>query len=69
MSVAFKELDFNYPNANKLIDAISNLEKVVQNGDYIKLPPFKTLRIGDQSEVVKKFKTKINAKSRVNKNL
>ena len=27
MSVAFKELDFNYPNANKLIDAISNLEK------------------------------------------
>lgn len=59
LSVAFKELDFNYPNANKLIDAISNLEKVVQNGDYIKLPPFKTLRIGDQSEVVKVLRQRL----------
>jgi len=53
LSLAFDELDFNYPNAKELIKAINDLEKVVQSGDYVKLPEFKSLRIGDQSEIVK----------------
>lgn len=45
LSLAFDELDFNYPNAKELIKAINDLEKVVQSGDYVKLPEFKSLRI------------------------
>ena len=37
----FKEVDFNYPNAEKLISAIDSLEKISQNGGYTKLPEIK----------------------------
>lgn len=52
LSISFNELDYNFPNANKLLDSIKELEQIVENGDYIKLPAFKTLRIGDKSPVV-----------------
>lgn len=53
ISVALKELDTNYPNVEKLTNVIADLEKIVANGDYIKVPPFKSLRLGDVSPDVK----------------
>lgn len=67
LSLAFKELDFTYPNAQKLINAISDLETIIQNGDYIKLPEFKTLRIGDQSEIVKILRERLVQSKDLNK--
>ncbi|MDY3200901.1 MAG: L,D-transpeptidase family protein [Arcobacter sp.] len=67
LSLAFKELDFTYPNAQKLINAISDLETIIQNGDYIKLPEFKTLRIGDQSEIVKILRERLAQSKDLNK--
>ena len=45
-----KEIDFTYPNADKLILAIEELEKIASKGGYIKIPEFKTLKVGDVSE-------------------
>lgn len=59
LSISFNELDYNFPNANKLLDAIKQLEQIAQNGDYIKLPPFKTLRIGDKSPIVKTLRERL----------
>ena len=59
LSISFKELDYNFPNANKLLDSIKQLEQIAQNGDYIKLPPFKTLRIGDKSPIVKTLRERL----------
>lgn len=67
LSLAFKKLDFTYPNAQKLINAISDLETIIQNGDYIKLPEFKTLRIGDQSEIVKILRERLAQSKDLNK--
>lgn len=53
IEVLSKKLDITYPNSKKLILAIDDLEKVIENGDYIKLPAFKTLRLGDYGENVK----------------
>lgn len=53
IEVLSKKLDITYPNSKKLILAIDDLEKVIENGDYIKLPSFKTLRLGDYGENVK----------------
>lgn len=53
LSIIFDGFSFNYPNATKLINSIDELEIIAQNGDYIKLPEFKSLRVGDQSENVK----------------
>lgn len=53
ISVITEKIDTNYPGKKELIEAISNLEKVIENGDYKKLPKFKTLRAGDYGENVK----------------
>lgn len=45
-----QEIDFNYPQAQKLISAIDELEKISAKGGYTKLPEFKSLRVGDVSE-------------------
>jgi len=45
-----QELDFNYPQAQQLVLAIDELEKISENGGYTKVPEFKSLRIGDISE-------------------
>ncbi|MDD2888329.1 MAG: L,D-transpeptidase family protein [Aliarcobacter sp.] len=50
LSSVFQEIDFNYPQADKLVSAIDDLEKIVANGGYTKIPEFKSLRIGDISE-------------------
>ncbi len=60
LSIVFNELDFNYPNAKKLIDSISELEIILQNGDYTRLPEFKSLRIGEQSEIVKILRKRLS---------
>lgn len=59
LSISFNQLDYNFPNANKLLDSIKQLEQIAQNGDYIKLPPFKTLRIGDKSPIVKTLRERL----------
>ena len=53
LSIAFKEIDFSFPNANKLILAINDLKTISTNGGYTKIPEIKSLRLGDNSEVVK----------------
>lgn len=53
LSIALKELDPAFKNFEKYSEAINEFETIVQNGDFVKLPPFKTLRVGDQSEIVK----------------
>jgi murein L,D-transpeptidase YcbB/YkuD len=53
LSIAFKEVDFNYPHTDKLILAINDLQAISSNGGYTKIPEIKSLRIGDNSEVVK----------------
>ena len=50
ISAVFQEIDFNYPQADKLVSAIDELEKIATNGGYTKIPEFKSLRIGDISE-------------------
>lgn len=45
-----QEIDFNYPQAQKLISAIDELEKISANGGYTKIPELKSLRVGDISE-------------------
>lgn len=59
LSISFNQLDYNFPNANKLLDSIKQLEQIAQNGDYIKLPSFKTLRIGDKSPIVKTLRERL----------
>lgn len=50
ISTVFQEIDFNFPQADKLVSAIDELEKVVANGGYTKIPEFKSLRMGEISE-------------------
>lgn len=52
LTAVLKEIDFNYPNAEKLILAISELEKIASKGGYTKIPEFKPLKIGDVSDVL-----------------
>ena len=52
LSFAFKEIDFNFPNADKLILAINDLQTISENGGYTKIPEIKSLRLGDNSELV-----------------
>ena len=59
LSTIFKELDYTYPNVEKLVLAINKLEEISANGDYIKIPEIKTLRIGDNSEDVKVLRTRL----------
>jgi L,D-transpeptidase YcbB len=55
----FKEVDFHYPNTEKLILAMDELEKISLNGGYIKIPESKSLRIGDKSEIVKDLRNRL----------
>ncbi|QKF73021.1 murein L,D-transpeptidase, YcbB/YkuD family [Aliarcobacter faecis] len=59
ISVITEKVDTNYPGKKELIEAISNLEKVIENGDYKKLPKFKTLRAGDYGENVKSLRDRL----------
>jgi murein L,D-transpeptidase YcbB/YkuD len=59
LSSVFKEVDFNYPNVEKLILAINDLEAITASGGYAKVPEIKSLRIGDTSEVVKALRTRL----------
>lgn len=52
LNFAFKEIDFNFPNVDKLILAINDLQTISSNGGYTKIPEIKSLRLGDNSEVV-----------------
>lgn len=56
----FKEVDYNYPNVEKLILAINDLEAIIANGDYTKIPEIKSLRIGETSEIVKALRTRLS---------
>jgi L,D-transpeptidase YcbB len=56
----FKEVDYNYPNVEKLILAINDLESIIANGDYTKIPEIKSLRIGETSEIVKALRTRLS---------
>lgn len=56
----FKEVDYNYPNVEKLILAINDLEVIIANGDYTKIPEIKSLRIGETSEIVKALRTRLS---------
>ena len=53
VSIISEKIDTNFPNKKELEDSILALEKIIKSGDYKKLPPFKTLRIGDYGENVK----------------
>jgi murein L,D-transpeptidase YcbB/YkuD len=57
--IIFKEVDFHYPNTEKLILAIDELQKISSNGGYIKIPESKSLRIGDSSEIVKNLRDRL----------
>jgi len=59
LSSVFKEVDFNYPNVEKLILAINDLEAITASGGYTKVPEIKSLRIGDTSEVVKALRNRL----------
>ena len=52
LSIIFENTDFNYPHSEKLIGAISELETILEEGDYVQLPEFQSLRVGDYSENV-----------------
>ncbi|MDZ7818696.1 MAG: hypothetical protein U5K55_08785 [Aliarcobacter sp.] len=56
----FKEVDYNYPNVEKLILAINDLEAIIANGDYAKIPEIKSLRIGETSEIVKALRNRLS---------
>lgn len=60
LASVFKEVDFNYPNVEKLILAINDLEAISANGDYAKIPEIKSLRIGETSEIVKALRTRLS---------
>ena len=53
IEVIQEKLDTNYPHKKELAKSIDNLEKIIEAGDYIKLPAFKTLRLGDNGDNVK----------------
>ena len=60
LASVFKEVDFNYPNVEKLILAINDLEAISANGGYAKIPEIKSLRIGETSEIVKALRTRLS---------
>ncbi len=67
LSGVLKEIDFNYPNVEKLILAIDELEKIVANGGYTKIPEFKPLRLGDVSEVLPILRKRLFQSNDLNK--
>lgn len=59
ISIISKKIDTNYPNKEELVKAISILEKVIETGDYKKLPAFKTLKIGNYGKNVKLLRQRL----------
>lgn len=59
LSIAISQIDTTYPKAQELQNAIKDLEKIKENGGYVKIPDFKTLRKGDSSEVVKALRERL----------
>lgn len=41
LNIAFSQVNFTYPNSDKLISEIDKLEEILENGDYVKIPNFK----------------------------
>lgn len=68
LTTIFNEIDFNFPNSDKLVLAIDKLETIVNNGDYTKVPPIKSLRIGDNSETVKFLRKRLFESQDLTKN-
>ena len=60
LEALFKEIDITYPNVEKLILAINDLETISANGGYTKIPEIKSLRIGDTSEIVKALRSRLS---------
>lgn len=52
LSLALSKVDFTYPYAKNLVDAMIELEKLASQGGYVKLPKFKVLRVGDTSDKI-----------------
>ncbi len=59
ISLITEKLDTNYPHKKELEKSILDLEKIIEAGDYIKLPAFKTLRVGDYGENVKTLRERL----------
>lgn len=60
LKYAFDKVNFTYPNSDKLINAIQELQKVVDNGDYTKIPAFdKALKPGDKSETIRLLRKRL----------
>ncbi len=59
LSVAISQIEVTYPKAKELENAIKDLEKIKENGGYVKVPDFKTLRKGDISETVKYLRNRL----------
>lgn len=59
LSYAFDEVNFTYPNANKLIEKITELEELSKNGGYIKIPKVKVLKFGQKSKNVKLLRQRL----------
>jgi murein L,D-transpeptidase YcbB/YkuD len=60
LNIAFSQVNFTYPNSDKLISEIDKLEEILENGDYVKIPNFKkSLRVGDKSETIKVLRKRL----------
>ena len=59
LSLAFNEVNYTYPKAKELANTINEFEEIANEGGYIKLPKFKTLRVGDSSNVVKTLRERL----------
>lgn len=53
------KLDFSYPNSHKLVQKLDELEKLSKDGGYIKLPKFKSLKLGSKSNAVKVLRKRL----------
>ena len=68
LSLAFNEVNFTYPYANKLIEKIEELEELSKNGGYIKIPKTKALKLGHKSETVKLLRDRLAQSYDLNSN-
>jgi len=59
LSLAFDEVNFTYPNAEKLIEKIDELEQLAKEGGYIKVPKTKALKLGKKSKAVKVLRQRL----------
>ncbi len=59
LNFAIKQVNFTYPNSDKLVEAINHLEKIAKDGGYVKIPKGKTLKIGTKSKTVKLLRKRL----------